>query len=124
MGAINVNIYKMPGAFLRHGISALVRIYCMLRYKIDIRLIQQHHLRGQQKYRIVIYFLMSVKAPAIGGVISNDQQKTKENGKDRFSHVQFLRLSKVQNTRDTRVINNLYLYRKFPTRKNPAILFF
>jgi hypothetical protein len=64
INTVMVYIHEMPGSFRGHHISSFIRIYGMFREVAYIPLIEEHHLRRQQKNGVVIDLLMHVKTPA------------------------------------------------------------
>src|SRR5688572_22831720 len=91
--AVVINIYIMPRAFFRNGISSLIRIYSMLTQKICMLFKQGKHIRRQQEDCVIINFPVCKKSPA-KTLFPN--KKGKNNEENFFCH--FFTLSTVSLT--------------------------
>lgn len=66
--SVMINIQVMMRAFTGRNISSFIGINRVFGKEPDIGFEQNHHLWRQQKYCMIIDFLMHIKTPAVGSV--------------------------------------------------------
>jgi hypothetical protein len=62
--AVAVDIDIVAGTFFGHHITPLVGVHGMIAKELYVWFIEDHHLRRQEEHRLVIDFLVGIKAPA------------------------------------------------------------